>query len=165
MTAERILLSLHLETRARLDLARLPLTESRTKWINAAICQRLDRENPETIGKLDVSKLKPTSAKHKTPRGPYSAKYKGTARYSLAFRENMRRIRADGRSPGIEWLIERSCIQDGKAMSQEEKDAVMEGSAPEPFKSTPIEEQEDVMDAFTTDDSDFWGETTSTPKP
>jgi hypothetical protein len=160
MTPERILLSLHLETRARLDLARLPLTESRTKWINAAICQRLDRENPETIGKLDVSKLKSSSAREKTPRGPYSAKYKGTGRYSLAFRENMRRIRADGRSPGIEWLIERSCILEGKAMSQEEKDAIMEGSAPKPFKSTPMAEQLDVLAAFKpeTEDSDFWGE-------
>ena len=45
---QRLLLKLAPGTHARLGLARLPFGYTRTKWINEAICEKLDRDQPET---------------------------------------------------------------------------------------------------------------------
>jgi hypothetical protein len=50
MIPQKILLTYYPVTRARLELARIPLGMTITKWINAAIQEKLDREQPETIG-------------------------------------------------------------------------------------------------------------------
>ena len=49
MTPERILLNLHLSTRIRMDKVTLPMGSSRTKWINDAISEKMDRDNPESV--------------------------------------------------------------------------------------------------------------------
>jgi hypothetical protein len=49
MILKKILLTYYPVTRARLELARIPLGMSITRWINSAICEKLDREQPETI--------------------------------------------------------------------------------------------------------------------
>jgi hypothetical protein len=46
----KILLTYYQTTRARLGKASLPYGVSMTKWINDAVCEKLDREQPETIG-------------------------------------------------------------------------------------------------------------------
>ena len=50
MIPQKILLTYYPLTRARLELARIPLGMTITKWINQAIQEKLDREQPETIG-------------------------------------------------------------------------------------------------------------------
>lgn len=50
MIPQKILLTYYPVTRARLELARIPLGMTITKWINQAIQEKLDREQPETIG-------------------------------------------------------------------------------------------------------------------
>ena len=50
MIPQKILLTYYPATRDRLALARIPLGMTITKWINAAIQEKLDREQPETIG-------------------------------------------------------------------------------------------------------------------
>ena len=50
MIPQKILLTYYPVTRERLALARIPLGMTITKWINQAIQEKLDREQPETIG-------------------------------------------------------------------------------------------------------------------
>ncbi len=54
MIPVKILLTYYQTTRARLARASLPYGVSMTKWINDAICEKLDREQPETIGAMPV---------------------------------------------------------------------------------------------------------------
>lgn len=51
----RLLLSFHLTTSKRLKLARIPIGVTLTKWVNLAICEKLDRDQPDTI--LDPAQL------------------------------------------------------------------------------------------------------------
>jgi hypothetical protein len=53
---ERILLNLHPTTRLRMKNALLPIGVSRTKWINLAICEKLDRDQPQTAIQHGVQK-------------------------------------------------------------------------------------------------------------
>lgn len=64
-------------------------------------------------------------------------------------------------SPGIEGILERMCVNDGKEMNQDQKDRILEGRRE--FKDDSL----DVLALFkpAKEDSDFWGETTNTPKP
>jgi hypothetical protein len=56
----KILLTYYQTTRARLDRATMPYGVSMTKWINDAICEKLDREQPETIGAVQpMESVKP----------------------------------------------------------------------------------------------------------
>jgi hypothetical protein len=50
----KILLTYYQTTRARLGKASLPYGVSMTKFVNDAICEKLDREQPETIGAMPV---------------------------------------------------------------------------------------------------------------
>jgi len=50
MIPQKILLTYYPVTRARLEAARMPYGFTMTKWVNAAIQEKLDREQPETIG-------------------------------------------------------------------------------------------------------------------
>jgi hypothetical protein len=59
MIPVKILLTYYQTTRARLGRASLPYGVSMTKWINDAICEKLDREQPETIGAVPVEIVKP----------------------------------------------------------------------------------------------------------
>jgi hypothetical protein len=59
MIPVKILLTYYQTTRARLGRASLPYGVSMTKWINDAICEKLDREQPETIGAMPVEIVKP----------------------------------------------------------------------------------------------------------
>ena len=59
MIPVKILLTSYQTTRARLGRASLPYGVSMTKWINDAICEKLDREQPETIGAMPVEIVKP----------------------------------------------------------------------------------------------------------
>jgi hypothetical protein len=54
MIPKKILLTYYPATRERLALARIPLGMSITRWINAAIQEKLDREQPETIGAVEA---------------------------------------------------------------------------------------------------------------
>lgn len=105
----------------------MPMGCSRTKWINDAICEKLDREQPHTIGiQASVASLLPPA---KTVKGPYVLKYGKDKRWQFvaAKREHQRLMREKGMSPGVEALIELGCIKRGEEMSQKEKDAIMEG--------------------------------------
>lgn len=157
MTPERTLLSLHPLTRARLDAAKMPLGMSRTKWINDAICQRLDRENPETIG---VEAVPPPE--NEKLEGPYSIKYRKTWRYGMAAQYHAKYLKEGKESPGIEGILERICVNDGKGMTQAQKEAAMEGR--KEWRTDSL----DVLALFKPvkgEDSDFWGETNNVPKP
>ena len=55
----KILLTYYQTTRARLGKASLPYGVSMTRWINDAICEKLDREQPETIGAMPVQPVQP----------------------------------------------------------------------------------------------------------
>lgn len=46
---KRLLLSFHVTTAARLKKASIPIGTSLTKWINDSICEKLDRDQPDTI--------------------------------------------------------------------------------------------------------------------
>lgn len=51
MNPSRFTLKLYPENRTRLDKVRLPAGETnRTKWVNDAIREKMDRDHPETIG-------------------------------------------------------------------------------------------------------------------
>jgi hypothetical protein len=54
----KILLTYYQTTRARLGKASLPYGVSMTKFVNDAICEKLDREQPETIGAMPVQPVK-----------------------------------------------------------------------------------------------------------
>jgi len=148
MTPERTLLSIHALTRARLDAAKMPLGTSRTKWINDAICQRLDRDNPETIG---VGAVPPP--KGEKLEGPYSIKYRKTWRYAMAAQYHAKYLKEGKESPGVEGILERMCMNDGKEMTQAQKDRITDGGS---FG----EESLDVLTLFkpAKGDADFWGE-------
>jgi len=124
MNPERILLNLHLVTQARLRAAHLPYGVSRTKWINDAICQRLDRDCPNTLGVSPDPDFAPK--KLKQAKGPYLDRYQGLWQHKMARRQHLRLMREKGESPGIEALIEAICIRNGTEMSQEEKDRYAE---------------------------------------
>lgn len=53
----KILLTYYQTTRARLGKASLPYGVSMTKFVNDAICEKLDREQPETIGAMPVQPM------------------------------------------------------------------------------------------------------------
>jgi hypothetical protein len=64
---QKILLMLHVTTHERMSVAELPYGMSKTRWINDAICEKLDREQPQTIfrnGKLPEA----DAERVKTPR-------------------------------------------------------------------------------------------------
>lgn len=51
MNPSRFTLKLYPDNHARLEKVRLPMGETnRTRWINDAVREKLDREHPETIG-------------------------------------------------------------------------------------------------------------------
>ncbi len=68
MIPQKILLTYYPVTRARLELARIPLGMTITKWINQAIQEKLDREQPDTIGEVPaVSAVPAVPAVHAVP--------------------------------------------------------------------------------------------------
>jgi len=61
MKPKNISLALYLETKARLNKARFPHTFTLTRWINQAICDKLNREHPETVGVSPMERPTPVS--------------------------------------------------------------------------------------------------------
>jgi hypothetical protein len=54
MNPSRFTLKLYRDNQARMDLIRLPIGETnRTRFVNDAIREKLDRDHPETNGEYD----------------------------------------------------------------------------------------------------------------
>ena len=136
MTPERILLNIHLSVRSRMDKATLPMGASRTKWINDAIAEKLDREHPDTIGAVPfepVKAINPMEILAQARRaaipldyvGPYTLTHRGTSAWKLAVAEHKKRTRK-GESIGLEAVMEGIAIRSKLELSDEEKDSIME---------------------------------------
>lgn len=138
----RLLLKLNPATHSRLGKATLPFGYTRTKWINEAICEKLDREQPETSvhhGELSaagervpidphaiLAELKRKEVrKNVSAIGPYSIYYKGTSTYQTGLM-NHRSKAKKGTSLGIEGEIEALALQSPEyLLSAEQKRAIM----------------------------------------
>ena len=155
MSMKRLLLSFYPPTAKRLSNAQFPVNMTLTKWINEAICQRLDREQPQTIfGPGGLSAAPPQEAeetkvidpyaylaeeKRKAGRnvvGAYCLYNMGNASYTNAQRKHKL---LGINSPGIESLLESQAINDGEGiLSEDQKRAIMAEHA-ERLKPAPVD--------------------------
>lgn len=148
MKPKNISLALYLETKARLNKARFPHTFTLTRWINQAICDKLDREHPETVGAspmVETAAISPLVAAPafdpmvETRRllrlargrdyvGPYTIRERGKTSYLMA--EHQHKKLKDA-SPGIEALLEDMYIKAGEELTPEEVGRIMAAHAME----------------------------------
>ncbi len=141
MKPKNISLALYMATKARLNKARFPHTFTLTRWINEAICDKLDREHPETVGVshmeeqplspvIAATAFDPLAERRRLNRlqrgpnyvGPYILKYRGTTPYDQAV--HLLRKQGSG-SQGIEAILEDMCLAAGEPLSIEEQGAIM----------------------------------------
>lgn len=156
MTPERILLNLHLSNRFRMDKVALPMGASRTKWINDAIREKLDRDNPETIGAtpavsgeapapFDPAKTLEDARKTAKPLdyvGPYTVRYGDNAAFQALAKGRRREMSRKGETVGLEDLLEMVAKSNGMELGETEKREIM------------AERKAETMD-----EGDFWGQT------
>jgi len=141
-----IRLTIYDPTHIRLSKALLPAGMNLTRWINQAMCEKLDRDCPSTIGLIASSaeKLEPErqpidpqailaemkkqdAEKNRPDFGPYVARYKDShpSDYAIAL-ANHKRNGKTGDSLGIEGELEKWMKQDSRlALSEEEKREIM----------------------------------------
>lgn len=181
MTPDRILLNLHLSVRVRMDKVSLPMGASRTKWINDAIAEKLDRDHPETIGvsaALPVEPEKPINpmeilaqarraARPLDYVGPYTLKYGKDETYAKMAKYRVDSARRKKQDLGFEDALEIVLVADGKGLSEDEKREIMEAPpvpqlesvSPAPVatvETPPVQSMESVPPIA--QDVDFWGE-------
>jgi len=138
----RLLLKLNPATHSRLGKATLPFGYTRTKWINEAICEKLDREQPETsMNRGDLSAAgehtpidphailaelkRREQARSPNALGPYSIYYQGTSTYQTGLMNHKRKARK-GTSLGIEGEIEALALQSPEyLLSAEQQRAIL----------------------------------------
>lgn len=159
----KILLSYHQITRTRLSCASLPYGKSMTKWINDAICEKLDREQPETIGlaaavpveaPLDPAKILEERRRAARPLdfvGPYTLKYGKDETYVKMAGYRMDSARRKKQTLGLEDALEQVALVSGGELSEAEKVELMQ--APPVPVVQPLENAPPVAS-----DADFWGE-------
>lgn len=162
MTPERILLNIHLSVRSRMDKATLPMGASRTKWINDAIAEKLDREHPDTIGVCAVvppDTINPAKILEERQRaarpldfiGPYTLKYGKVEDYAKLAKYRMDSARRKKRDLGLEDALEQVALVSGGELSEVEKAELMQ-APPVPA----AKQMESAPPAAP--DSDFWGD-------
>jgi hypothetical protein len=135
----KILLSYHQTTRARLAVASLPYGRSMTKWINDAICEKLDREQPATIGVcavLPVEPEKPINPEKELEErkrvarkpdffGPWTAKYSENKTWRMFAEARIKEAKRKGEVLGLEDALELVAKGEGVTMSEDEGREIM----------------------------------------
>jgi hypothetical protein len=158
----KILLSYHQTTRARLAVASLPYGRSMTKWINDAICEKLDREQPATIGVCAALRAEPEkpinpekeleerkrAARKPDFLGPWTVKYGENKTWRMFAEARMKEAKRKEEVLGLEDALELVAKGEGVAMSEDEAREIMEAYRLKQLESvSPIAR-----------DSDFWGD-------
>jgi len=155
----KILLSYHLITRTRLSCASLPYGKSMTKWINDAICEKLDREQPETIGVVPLEPVKainPMESREKALKaarkpdffGPWTVEYGENKTWRKLAELRMKEAKKKGELLGLEDALEIVAKGEGVTMSEDEGRDIMEAYRLKQLESAPP----------AAPDADFWGE-------
>lgn len=155
----KILLSYHLITRTRLAVASLPYGKSMTKWINDAICEKLDREQPETIGLVPLEPVKPLDPEKELRErqraarpldyvGPYTLKYGKNEDFVKLAKYRMDSARRKKQELGLEDALEQVALVSDGELSEAEKGELLH--------PTPVKQLE--VAPVVASDSDFWGE-------
>jgi hypothetical protein len=135
----KILLSYHQTTRARLAVASLPYGRSMTKWINDAICEKLDREQPQTIGVCAVvpspveEPLDPAKELQKRQRaarkpdflGPWTVKYGENKTWRMFAEARIKEAKRKGEVLGLEDALELVAIGEKVTMTEDEGRGIM----------------------------------------
>lgn len=146
-----------------MDKATLPMGASRTKWINDAIAEKLDREHPDTIGvcavvpheAINPAKILEDAKKAARPLdyvGPYTIKYGKDETYAKMAKYRMDSARRKKQDLGLEDALELVVLADGKELGDVEKAELMQA----PPAVVPVKQLESAPAAAP--DSDFWGD-------
>lgn len=135
-----------------------------TKWINDAICEKLDREQPETIGLAaavpveappDPAKILEERRRAARPLdyvGPYTIKYGKDETYAKMAKYRMDSARRKKQDLGLEDALEQVALVSNGELSDAEKAELMQA----PPVAAPVEQLESVPAAAP--DADFWGD-------
>lgn len=132
-----------------------------TKWINDAICEKLDREQPETIGAVPLEPVKmldPAKILEERQRaarplnfiGPYTLKYGKDETYAKAAKYRMDSARRKKQDLGLEDALEQVALVSNGELSDAEKAELMQ------TPPVPVKQLESVPPAA--QDADFWGD-------
>lgn len=150
----KILLTWYHSTRLRLVGAQLPFGVSMTKFVNEAVCEKLDRDQPQTIGMDAAPPPEPVksvpswedvkrSAVSKELEGVYCLHCKGTLIYNVKLKEHKKLGAA---SPGLEALLEDLFIKSGEALSDEKKAEILKTHAQKKLEAVKESKMEDYSE-------------------
>jgi len=131
-----IKLTIYDTTHNLLNGCRLPFGMNLTKFINVAMCEKLERdEGSASLGSLppvpkekqpiDPRAILDEMKKHANPQaiGPYTLYHNGDTQYLVALKEHKN---LGDRSPGVESILEQMHIRDNYGvLSEERKRAIM----------------------------------------
>lgn len=170
MIPKRTLLSIYQPNQLRMAKLQFPLNMTLTRWINEAICEKLDRALPDTAGVSQMEEkpapaFDPMAERRRLLRlaqgpgfvGPYPLKYRHKTEYLHA--EHTHKKMGDG-SPGIEAILEDLCIASNLELSPEEKGAILAAHAKEQreLAERARKQHEEAQVSTADDEDDFWGE-------